>query len=85
VFVVVFIHMVIWNTMHSYVHFFDVNKICNVNGIPKEYIDENNVYVNWSLENHRAHHFYKNDEKGNWNVVFPGADYIFGTNNRLPK
>ena len=87
IFLVLVAHMVIWNTMHCYVHYFDVNKICKntIYGLPKEYINENNIYVNWSLENHKAHHYYKGEEKGNWNVVLPGADFILGTHNTLPQ
>jgi len=82
----VIIHMVVWNTLHSYVHYFDVNTICKnaVYGLPKEYINEKNIYVKWSLDNHRAHHYFKDDKKGNWNVVFPGADYILGSHNTIP-
>jgi hypothetical protein len=87
VFITGCLHMVVWNTLHSYVHYFDVNTICKntIYGIPKEYINEDNFYVKWSLDNHRAHHYFKKEEKGNWNVVFPGADYIMGTHNTMPK
>jgi len=85
--IIIIIHIVVWNSLHSYVHYFDVNTICKnaIIGIPKEYINEKNIYVKWSLDNHRAHHFYKNEQKGNWNIVFPGADYILGTYNTLPN
>jgi hypothetical protein len=86
IFLFYIIHIISWNTLHSYVHYFEVNTICTDTfyGIPKEYINENNIYVKWSLENHRAHHYYKGEQKGNWNVVYPGADYIMGTHNILP-
>ena len=43
----------------------NINKICKntIYGLPKEYINENNIYVKWSLENHKAHHYYKGEEK----------------------
>jgi hypothetical protein len=85
VFLMLYLHTVIWNTLHSYVHYFDVNSVCEISGIPKEYVNENNFYVKWSLNNHRAHHYFKNDEKGNWNVVYPGADYIMGTHHSMPE
>ena len=87
VLVVILIHMVVWNTLHSYFHYFNVNTICKntIYGVPKEYINEDNFYVKWSLNNHRAHHYFKDEKKGNWNVVFPGADYILGTHNVIPK
>ena len=79
--------MVVWNTLHSYIHKLEVNQICKnaVYGVPKEHVNEENPYVKWSLENHKAHHYFKGDEKGNWNVVFPGTDYILGTHNTIPK
>ena len=33
-------------------------------------------YVKWSIANHKAHHINPNC---NYNVVYPGADYLFGT------
>jgi hypothetical protein len=80
------IHMNVWNTLHSYIHSVDVNKVCKKSllGISKEYINEENIYVKWSVSNHRAHHSIKGDQKGNWNVVFPGLDYILGTHNTIP-
>ena len=78
------IHAIIWNSYHSYIHSFNVNNICDIYGISKEHINENNIYSKWSIQNHKAHHYYKNDEKGNYNVVFPGADFILGTHNILP-
>ena len=87
VIIILIIHMVVWNTLHSYIHKLEVNRICKnaVYGVTKEYINEENPYVKWSLENHKAHHYFKGDEKGNWNVVFPGPDYILGTHNTIPK
>jgi len=86
VFITVCLHMVVWNTLHSYIHYFEVNDTCKntIYGIPSKYINEENFYVKWSLDNHRAHHYFKHEEKGNWNVVFPGADYIMGTHNKMP-
>lgn len=86
VFITVCLHMVVWNTLHSYIHYFEVNDVCKntIYGIPSKYINEENFYVKWSLDNHRAHHYFKHEEKGNWNVVFPGADYIMGTHNKMP-
>ena len=87
VLVAIIIHMVLLNTLHSYVHYFNVNEVCKntIYGIPKEYINKENIYVKWCLNNHRAHHYFKDDKKGNWNIIFPGADYILGTHNKMPE
>jgi len=84
--IIICIAIVVWNTLHCYVHHFDVNTVCTntIYGIPKEYINPDNFYVKWSLDNHRAHHYFKHEEKGNWNIVFPGADYIMGTHHKMP-
>jgi hypothetical protein len=86
VLIIITIALIIWNTLHSYIHYFEVNEVCKntIYGIPSKYINEENFYVKWSLDNHRAHHYFKHEEKGNWNVVFPGADYIMGTHNKMP-
>jgi hypothetical protein len=34
------------------------------------------------LTNHELHHQIKGDDKGNYNVVFLGADEVFNTNNK---
>ena len=69
----ILLHVFIWNTFHSYIHGFDASKICF--GIPRKYIDNNNnVYVKWMIDNHRAHH---DNCKGNFNIAFPFADYLF--------
>jgi hypothetical protein len=33
----------------------------------------------WFKANHTMHHLRKGDEKGNYNVTLPGADWILGT------
>ena len=75
-----------WNSLHSYVHNIDVYKICDnsVLNISKPYVNENNIYINWIIKNHQAHHYYKDKEKGNYNILFPGADYILGTHKTIP-
>lgn len=69
-------NVVVWNTCHSYIHNMDAFEICSAIGLPRKYINEKNIYMNWSINNHRAHHFYNNS---NYNIVFPGADFLFGT------
>jgi len=78
---------IMWNSIYSYVHNIDVYKICDnsVLNISKPYVNENNIYINWIIKNHQAHHYYKDKEKGNYNILFPGADYILGTYKTMPE
>jgi len=73
----------VWNSLHSYVHYLEVGSYCST-GISLDKIGTNNAYIQWALNNHRAHHYFKGAEKGNFNVVYPGADYFFGTYNVIP-
>lgn len=75
------INILLWNTYHSYIHKLDGSKICNFpKGLSKNFIDkyfnENNIYVKWIINNHKQHH---NNCRTNFNIVFPGGDYLFGT------
>lgn len=76
----IIINILVWNTFHSYIHGMDAYDICYSKGIPAKYIDENNFYINWIVNNHRAHHM---NSRGNFNIVFPGADFWFGTYNQI--
>ena len=67
------INIVVWNTYHAHVHGFDASIICNPHGFK---IDETNAISKWYIQNHQTHHAKKNT---NYNIVFPGADFIFGT------
>jgi hypothetical protein len=73
------INILIWNTLHPYVHNLDPYTVCNFpKGLYESLINKNNIYVNWAINNHKSHHY---NSKGNFNIVFPGADYLFGTYN----
>ena len=66
----------IWNTYHSYIHGLDSYTICFLKGIPRKYVPIKNIYADWIIKNHQTHHKYPT---GNFNIVFPGADYLFLT------
>lgn len=70
------INILVWNVIHSYVHGFDSSKICSPLGISNYYVSEKNAIIRWLVENNRRHH---DAPHTNYNIVFPGADYIFGT------
>jgi sterol desaturase/sphingolipid hydroxylase (fatty acid hydroxylase superfamily) len=65
----------VWNSVHTRMH----GKQVDVPFIPKVNVPDTmyDVY----LKNHELHHQIKGDEKGNFNVVFLGADELFQTNN----
>lgn len=73
-----FCNIFIWNTIHSHVHGFDASKICSPKGISNSnmLLLENNIIINWFIKNHQKHH---DNKETNFNIVFPGADYLFGT------
>ena len=70
------VNILVWNTIHSYVHGFDPSIICSPKGVPKKFLSEKNGIVKWLVNNHKRHHDNKNT---NYNIVFPGADYFMGT------
>jgi hypothetical protein len=66
----------VWNTYHPFIHGLDGFALCFLKGIPRENVPTLNLYSSWVIENHLNHHLHPN---GNFNIVFPGADYLFGT------
>lgn len=73
-------HVLVWNSVHSYMHNEDASKRCKLY-INRDKIKQmqNDRYIKWVIRNHVTHHVRKGNNKGNYNIVFPGADYIFGT------
>ena len=69
-----FTNVLVWNICHPIAHNFNSNHCSS-------YITGSS-YVKWSIANHKAHHI---NPMGNFNVVYPGADYLFGTWNRNNK
>ncbi len=73
------INILVWNTYHSLVHQIDPTQICQ----PYTYLSKtqqnqlmNTSYILWLIANHQEHH---NHTNSNFNIVFPGADYLFGS------
>lgn len=72
---------VIWNNIHPASHNVTL-KIDLLEGPPSSIlptIDNNGLLYN----NHKLHHIIKGKNKGNFNVVFLGADELLNTNNLL--
>lgn len=69
-------NILVWNTYHAYIHGHCASEICFMKGIPYSYVPTTNIYSSWIIRNHQLHHKYPTK---NFNIVFPGADYIFHT------
>ena len=72
-------YFMLWNTIHPEMHFI-VEQISWKKGIPsqKKYFNFDHFIYKWLLKNHTLHHLQKNN-KGNFNIILPGFDYIFNT------
>jgi len=66
-----------WNSIHPTMHGSHV-KVAATEGAPNMgwNLDKDNIYY----RNHDIHHQIKGDEKGNYNVIFLGADELLMTN-----
>jgi len=67
--IVMFIYNIIYNELHYYSH--KINEC--------EYKD--NFIFKWIYNNHKVHHLIKGKDKGNYNILCPGADHILGLYN----
>lgn len=75
--------ILIWNSIHGYIHNRDAQKmghfsLCNKS---TEFLAKNSSFIRWLIRNHEKHHLIKGKNKGNFNITMPGADFIFGTYN----
>lgn len=68
-----------WNSLHPYLHHRDGRQVCGFGMCRKQFSAiRNTAYMRFLYDNHITHHLKKTD-KGNYNVTFPGADFLFGT------
>ena len=74
--VLLFVNILVWNVVHSYVHGFDSSIICSPMGVSNRVISEKNPVIKWLSDNHKKHH---DKPTTHYNIVFPGADHIMGT------
>lgn len=66
----------VWNNMHPRMH--DIKLEILLKDAPS---DVNLNYTRLLYDNHKMHHIIKGKNKGNFNVVFLGADELFMSNN----
>merc|ERR1719162_103283 len=74
----------IWNTMHAFFHGRCAWNEGQPLGLPYDMAKRLSTYpyFSWIVLNHLNHHSVKGTEKRNFNIVFPGADFFFGTYRR---
>lgn len=77
--------VLMWNTYHPFIHGLDGKDYCGWYSIPANQINPNSLYSQYIINNHIAHHYFKNEENGNYNVTLPFADFLFGTYNVIPS
>ena len=73
---------ILWNTLHPVFHDIDLD-IPIKEGFPifNFLKRKHNPIVIWLYKNHTLHHVIKGKNKGNYNIILPGADFILGTYN----
>jgi len=71
----------LWNTLHISFHDADI-KYSALHAFPSTSIHsyiKQFTPVQWLWKNHTYHHLNKGANKGNFNIILPGADFIMGT------
>jgi len=76
--------VLMWNTYHPIIHGLDGREVCGIYSIPSKDIDLTSTYSDYVINNHKAHHYYKNNEKGNFNITLPFADFFLGSYKTIP-
>ena len=68
-------HTLYWQTVHGDIHEYYTEPS---SGMPRaDVLSSENPYTRWMVENHVGHHVLRGT--GNYNIVFPGPDYLWGT------
>ena len=80
-----------WNTIHPRIHGVVGRRVTWREGIPgwsgwtaafsRVPVGRDKNLDEWLIENHAKHHRIKGDQKGNYNITLPFADFVFGTYN----
>ena len=68
-FSIAFFYKFMWDFLHYSFH--DLRDDLEINKL--------NPYFYWWFRNHAYHHLVKGEAKGNYNIIVPGADFLFGT------
>ena len=74
-------YTIAWNTLHPMFHAAEGDPMPGL-GLPGiDALRRFNFATRWLFRNHTLHHLIKGDRKGNYNIIIPGADHLFGTYN----
>jgi hypothetical protein len=76
--------ILVWNSIHPYIHSECGFKKCyglNMNTTDK--IVKNVPFFRFLVDNHKAHHYYKKEEKGNYNITIPIFDFLMNDYNEI--
>mmetsp|Transcript_45800 Transcript_45800/g.92429 ORF Transcript_45800/g.92429 Transcript_45800/m.92429 type:complete len:311 (-) Transcript_45800:133-1065(-) len=72
---VALLHTSLWQTLHGDIHEYYEEYDA---GFPRvDALSQDTPYTRWMVSNHVGHHVVNG--KGNYNIVFPGPDYLWGT------
>jgi hypothetical protein len=78
--IIAILYCALWNTLHIAFHKAPYNRSMT-HTFPHVQIPDNikkNPILSWLWRNHLYHHINKG-QKGNFNIIVPGADFLFGT------
>jgi hypothetical protein len=68
-------HTAHWQTIHGDIHEYYTEPS---SGMPRvDALSAENIYTRWVVQNHVGHHVLRGT--GNYNIVFPGPDYLWGS------
>lgn len=72
---VALLHTSLWQTLHGDIHEYYTEY---GQGLSRtDALSQDTLYTRWMVSNHVGHHVVKG--QGNYNIVFPGPDYLWGT------
>jgi hypothetical protein len=68
-----------WNCIHPMIHHVhqSLKAAEGIDAIPRTWMQKTFAYQ-WLWQNHVLHHLITGNNKGNYNVTLPGADWLFG-------
>lgn len=69
-FIIAFIYYKLWNILHPSYHNYHMNNMVKL---------KDNFIYKYLEKYHMIHHFNKGKNKCNFNIILPGADFLFGT------
>lgn len=72
---VALLHTTVWQTLHGDIHEYYAEYGDGLGRL--DALSKDTPYARWMVSNHVGHHVVRGS--GNYNIVFPGPDYLWGT------